>query len=72
MKNKKSALSKFFNRFSNAVTRATGKPIAFIIATYLICQKKKEIYLPHIQFDEAHRNTVNKVERNFAITKIKK
>lgn len=33
---KKSGLSKFFNSFSNAVTRATGKPVAFIVATLII------------------------------------
>ena len=33
---KKSGLSKFFNNFSNAVTKATGKPAAFIIATLVI------------------------------------
>ncbi len=35
-KKKKGALSKFFNRFSNIVTRATGKPIAFILAVLII------------------------------------
>lgn len=33
---KKRGLSKFFNSFSNAVTKATGKPVAFIIATLII------------------------------------
>jgi Predicted small integral membrane protein len=33
---KKSGLSKFFNSFSNTVTKATGKPAAFIIATLVI------------------------------------
>lgn len=33
---KKSSLSKFFNRFSGAVTKATGKPIAFILAVTVI------------------------------------
>lgn len=33
---KRSGLSKFFNSFSNVVTRATGKPAAFIIATLVI------------------------------------
>jgi len=35
-KSKKSSLSRFFNKFSNIVTKATGKPIAFIIATLII------------------------------------
>ncbi len=33
---KRSGLSTFFNRFSNVVTKATGKPAAFIIATFVI------------------------------------
>ena len=33
---KKSRLSKFFNRFSAIVTKATGKPIAFILAVTVI------------------------------------
>ena len=33
---KTNRLSGFFNRFSNIVTRATGKPAAFIIATLVI------------------------------------
>src|SRR5438045_1867961 len=33
---KRGGLSKFFNSFSNVVTRATGKPAAFIIATLVI------------------------------------
>ena len=33
---KKSGLSKFFNRFSNIITKATGKPIAFITAFLII------------------------------------
>ena len=32
----KSGLSLFFNRFSNIVTKATGKPVAFIVATLVI------------------------------------
>ncbi len=32
----KSGLSKFFNRFSAIVTKATGKPIAFILAVAVI------------------------------------
>lgn len=35
-KKNKNALSIFFNRFSNAVTKATGKPAAFIIACIVI------------------------------------
>lgn len=35
-KKKKSFLGKFFNKFSSVVTKATGKPIAFIIATLII------------------------------------
>ena len=33
---KKNAFSRFFNNFSNSVTKATGKPIAFIIAFLII------------------------------------
>src|SRR6186997_2627195 len=33
---KKSAMSGFFNRFSGMVTKATGKPAAFIIALLII------------------------------------
>lgn len=33
---KRNSLSKFFNSFSNVVTKATGKPSAFIIATLVI------------------------------------
>lgn len=33
---KKSSLSRFFNRFSNIVTKATGKPAAFILAMLVI------------------------------------
>ena len=33
---KRNAFSKFFNSFSNIVTKATGKPAAFIIATIVI------------------------------------
>ena len=33
---KKNVFSRFFNSFSNAVTKATGKPIAFIVATLII------------------------------------
>ena len=33
---KKSPISIFFNRFSNVVTKATGKPAAFIIACLVI------------------------------------
>jgi len=33
---KRNAFSKFFNSFSNVVTKATGKPAAFIIATLVI------------------------------------
>ncbi len=33
---KKSGMSNFFNRFSNIVTRATGKPLAFILAVVVI------------------------------------
>ena len=36
MKKNKKKSSKFFNRFSNVVTKATGKPAAFIIATLVI------------------------------------
>src|SRR6476661_9570785 len=32
----KSAISIFFNRFSNAVTKATGKPAAFLLAFLVI------------------------------------
>lgn len=35
-KKKKSALGLFFNRFSNGVTKVTGRPIAFIMATLII------------------------------------
>lgn len=35
-KSKKSIISIFFNSFSNAVTKATGRPIAFILATLVI------------------------------------
>lgn len=35
-KRKKSALALFFNRFSNGVTKVTGRPIAFIVATLII------------------------------------
>ena len=37
IKKRSSGLSGFFNRFSNVVTKATGKPAAFIIATLVIC-----------------------------------
>lgn len=33
---KKSSVSKFFNRFSGIVTKATGRPAAFIIALLII------------------------------------
>lgn len=33
---KKSSISKFFNRFSGTVTKATGKPVAFFVATLVI------------------------------------
>jgi len=33
---KKNVISRFFNSFSNVVTRATGKPIAFILAVTVI------------------------------------
>jgi len=33
---KKNVISSFFNSFSNVVTRATGKPIAFILAVTVI------------------------------------
>jgi len=33
---KKSRLSLFFNRFSNVITKATGKPLAFILAVVVI------------------------------------
>ena len=36
IKKRSSGLSGFFNRFSNVVTKATGKPAAFIIATLVI------------------------------------
>ena len=36
MKNKKEGLQGFFNRFSSIVTKATGGPAAFIIATAII------------------------------------
>ena len=36
MKKNKSLLAKFFNTFSNVVTRATGTPAAFLIATCVI------------------------------------
>ncbi|MBA2563721.1 MAG: low affinity iron permease family protein [Chitinophagaceae bacterium] len=36
MKKNKSFLAKFFNTFSNVVTRATGTPTAFLIATCVI------------------------------------
>ena len=159
IRKKKSSLSKFFNNFSGAVTKATGKPIAFIFAlsviiiwaitgpifhfsdtwqlvintgttiiTFLmvfviqhsqnkdtvaiqlklneliaanhdasnrlvsiedltdeelevikkfythlahLAKKEKDIYTTH-SLDEAKLNTVNKVEQNSAITKIKK
>ena len=35
-KRKKSALGLFFNRFSNSVTKVTGRPMAFILATLII------------------------------------
>jgi len=35
-KNKKSSLSKFFNKFSGAITKATGGPMAFIMALLVI------------------------------------
>jgi len=35
-KPKKSRMSKFFNRFSGTVTKATGGPAAFIIAVFII------------------------------------
>jgi low affinity Fe/Cu permease len=35
-KKNKSFFPSFFNKFSNAATRATGKPIAFIIAVLII------------------------------------
>lgn len=35
-KKNQSGIGKFFNRFSNIVTRVTGKPIAFIIAVLII------------------------------------
>ena len=36
MKKNKSILSKFFNTFSTVITRATGTPAAFLIATCVI------------------------------------
>lgn len=33
---KKNVFARFFNSFSNTVTKATGKPIAFILATSII------------------------------------
>lgn len=36
MKNKKNGMQGFFNRFSAVVTKATGGPAAFIIATIII------------------------------------
>lgn len=36
MQKNKTGLSGFFNRFSSAVTKATGAPSAFIIATFCI------------------------------------
>ena len=36
MAKKKSRLSIFFNRFSNVITKATGKPLAFILAVIII------------------------------------
>ncbi len=35
-KHKKSGMSRFFNKFSSVVTKATGKPAAFIIAVFVI------------------------------------
>lgn len=35
-KKNKSGVGKFFNRFSNFVTKVTGKPIAFIMAAFII------------------------------------
>ena len=35
-KKKKKSIGKIFDSFSNAVTRVTGKPIAFIIACFII------------------------------------
>jgi low affinity Fe/Cu permease len=35
-KNKKRSLSKFFNKFSGIITKATGGPMAFIIALVVI------------------------------------
>ncbi|MEO8710497.1 MAG: low affinity iron permease family protein [Parafilimonas sp.] len=35
-KKKKNKLSKFFDRFSTAITKITGKPIAFIVAFLII------------------------------------
>jgi len=35
-KKRSGGLSTFFNRFSNVVTKATGKPAAFIIAVFVI------------------------------------
>ena len=35
-KNKKSGLSKFFNKFSGTITKATGGPMAFILALLVI------------------------------------
>ncbi|MBA2250488.1 MAG: low affinity iron permease family protein [Chitinophagaceae bacterium] len=36
VESKNAGVSKFFNRFSNIVTKATGKPIAFIMAVLII------------------------------------
>ncbi len=36
VRKKRSGFSKFFNGFSNVVTKSTGKPAAFIIATLVI------------------------------------
>ena len=35
-KKNKNNTSGFFNRFSNVVTKATGKPMAFVLATFVI------------------------------------
>src|ERR1700748_3281056 len=35
-KHKKNGLSKFFDKFSSKVTKATGKPVAFILACVVV------------------------------------
>lgn len=58
MKNKRPrGLSKFFDRFSGAATRVTGKPVAFIIAFFIIIMWA--ITGPIFQFSDTWQLVIN-------------